>query len=51
MKNVNCVFSYREQYAIAAHDHLTNLFLELVVFGCKRKAFGYETELPGNGCP
>ncbi len=45
MEHVDLAVPNREQYAVPAHNHLTNLFEEFAVFGRERTCFGRQAEL------
>ena len=45
VEHMNLPAFYREQHAITANNHLTNLLGELIVFGRERETFRYDSEL------
>jgi len=50
VEHMNLAPFYREQHAIAANDHLTNLFGELIIFRSELETFRQNSELFQNGC-
>lgn len=50
VEHMHLAFLDGKQHAVTAHNHLTDLFRELIIFRGNRETFGNQAELFDNRC-